>query len=131
MSLHGLSGNLLMATGAIHCTVGLLILRDPLVRTLMEGTLEVTDMNDRYQRECAFWFQFGGIAMGLLGGLLRHYCVETKTLPPKWFGWSLTTVSGLGVLIMPVSGFWLVLGQGIYIIWSNEKDRTIKNSKSN
>jgi hypothetical protein len=126
MSFHGLSGNLLMATGAIHSAVGLLIpeLRAPLVRILIERTTQVADINDTYQRECSFWFQFGGLSLGLLGGLLRQYCAETQKLPPKWFGWSLIYVAGCGVAVMPSSGFWLVLGQGIYIIWSNKKKKT-------
>ena len=130
MSFHGLAGNLLIGTGAIHSAVGLMIpeLQAPLVRILLERTTQVVDINDTYQRECSFWFQFGGLTMGLMGGLLRQYCLETQKPPPEWFGWSLISVAGFGVVVMPLSGFWLVLGQGIYMIWSNKKKNVDKKT---
>ena len=129
-----ISGNLFMATGVLHCAVGLLIeeIRTPLLRIVREGTVEVTSsLSDQYERECAFWFEFGGIMMMAQGYLLRQYCLETQKLPPQWFGGFLTFVSGLGVMVMPKSGFWLALGQGLYILWSGRSDnRTKKGSKA-
>lgn len=112
------SSSMLMGTGVIHCAFGLMTpeLRNPLVRIMVERTTQVTDMADRYERECSFWFQFGGIMMISHGYLLRQYCLETGKPTPKWFGWFLLLQSLFGVLVMPESGFWLVLGQGLWIL---------------
>jgi len=117
------SWNLFMGTGLIHCCVGLLIpeIRQPLVRIGTEWTTEVGDMQDRYPRECAFWFHFGGIMMISQGYLLRRYCLETGKRSPRWFGWYLTALGALSVSVMPTSGFWLVIGQGLWILsWGEE-----------
>lgn len=122
------SGNLLAATGVIHSTVGLLVpeLQEPLFRTIQERTVDrVADVNDRYQRNCAVWFQITGVMMFAQGLLLRDYCRRpdgrqnnsSKRLPPPaWFGWYLTILSVCGLTVMPESGFWLVLAQGIWIL---------------
>jgi Family of unknown function (DUF6463) len=111
-----------MCTGLIHCLFGLVVpeLRDPLVRIGTEWAVTPKDnnsINDRYERECAFWFQFGGIMMISQGYLLRRYCVETgQSSPPKWFGWYLTLLSLFSVSVMPASGFGLVLCQGLWML---------------
>eukprot|EP00339_Tiarina_fusa_P020612 CAMPEP_0117039502 /NCGR_PEP_ID=MMETSP0472-20121206/27720_1 /TAXON_ID=693140 ORGANISM="Tiarina fusus, Strain LIS" /NCGR_SAMPLE_ID=MMETSP0472 /ASSEMBLY_ACC=CAM_ASM_000603 /LENGTH=51 /DNA_ID=CAMNT_0004750011 /DNA_START=103 /DNA_END=255 /DNA_ORIENTATION=+ len=49
-----LSGTLMIGTGILHCGVGFLIpeLSAPLMRTIQERTLKVSDINERYAREC-------------------------------------------------------------------------------
>jgi Family of unknown function (DUF6463) len=127
-SMSLLSSNLLTGTGLIHCAFGLAVpeLRVPLTRVLSEGTTQVDDVGDRYQRECSFWYQFGGLMMISHGFLLRHYCQETGRSVPKWFGWYLTGLSTLGVFVMPESGFWLVLGQGLYILYAQKGTSDMK-----
>jgi Family of unknown function (DUF6463) len=129
-----LSGHLLMGTGIVHCVFGLLVpeLREPLVRIAREWaviprTTTTTSANtdsvisDHYERECAFWFQFGGVMMISQGYLLRHYCLETNKRPPRWFGWYLTLLGlfGVSVILMPASGFSLVLCQGVWLLLSS------------
>ena len=95
-------------------------LRDPLFRIVADGTTQIKDdIGERYQRECAFWFQFGGLMLISHAYLLRNYCEATKKGPPKWFGWYLTTLSVVGVVVMPESGFWVVLAQGLWMIFQN------------
>ena len=122
------SGNLLTATGILHCGVGLLIpeIRTPLLRIVSERSTSAADLNDRYQREFSFWFQFGGIMMISQGFLLRKYCQATKKPPPQWFGWYLTAMSAASVAVMPDSGFWLVLGQGMWILYQGDGGYKLK-----
>ena len=81
MSLSTVSATLLTTTGLVHCGVGLSIpkLRDPFLRIIANGTTQVKDnIGERYQRECAFWFQFAGLMMISQGYLLRDYCAATR-----------------------------------------------------
>uniref|UniRef100_A0A7S2RC84 Uncharacterized protein n=1 Tax=Eucampia antarctica TaxID=49252 RepID=A0A7S2RC84_9STRA len=124
------SGNLLISTGILHSGVGLLIpeLRDPLLRIATERTTQIADVNDRYGRECSIWFQVAGIMMISQGYLLRNYCQATRKKVPQWFGWYLTGMGTVGVIVMPASGFWLILGQGLFILYQGD-DTNDKKSK--
>ena len=106
------SGNLLISTGILHSGIGLLIpkLRGPLLRIATERTTQIADVNDRYERECSFWFQVAGIMMISQGYLLRNYCQDTRKKVPQWLGWYFTGMGTVGAIVMPASGFWLILG---------------------
>lgn len=110
-----LTYKLLTGTGVLHCMVGFCIpeLRDPTLRVLSELTVESTSLPERYAREAGVWFQVGGITMMMLGGLIA----SSRKEAPKWFGWSLVGLGGVGATIMPKSGFWFLLFQGIRIVW--------------
>jgi Family of unknown function (DUF6463) len=142
-----LSGHLLMGTGIVHCIFGLLVpeLRQPLVRIAREWAViprnhSTNDNNnnndsnvisDHYERECAFWFQFGGVMMISQGYLLRQYCLETSQCPPRWFGWYLTLLGLFGVSVMPASGFSLVLCQGVWLLLSSSPIGNSGNGNGN
>jgi hypothetical protein len=124
------SSNLLVSTGIFHSGVGLIIpeLRDPLLRIATECTTQIADVNDRYERQCSFWFQVAGIMMTSQGYLLRKYCQATKKKAPQWFGWYLSGMGTVGVIVMPASGFWLILGQGLFILYQGD-DTNDKKTK--
>lgn len=121
-----LSSNLWSATGIVHCMVGLAIpeLRNPLLRVVVEGTVDQTPtMADRYEREAAVWFHVAGVLMLLQGWAWKQYVIETKREElPSWWGWSLTIMGALGAKIMPASGFWLVLAQGVRVVYNTSGD---------
>jgi len=110
--------NTLFATGVIHCSAGLLIpeLRAPTTRFVKEWKVAVPDTQEHYQREAAFWFQFAGFAMVTQAYLLKQYNAETKKDTPTWFGGYLTVLGLAGVSLMPASGFWLILAQGMWVL---------------
>ena len=116
-----LSCKLWSTTGLVHCLVGLAIpeLRDPLLRVLTEGTTEVSNnIADRYEREATVWFQVAGIMMILQAWAWKEWVNVTRREElPRWWGWSLTLMGIGGVKIMPQSGFWFVLAQGLRIVW--------------
>ena len=60
------------------------------------------------------------------GYLLRKYCQATNKNPPQWFGWYLTVMSAASVVVMPDSGFWLVLGQGLWILYQGDTEYKLK-----
>ena len=121
MSLSTSSANLLIGTGVIHCGFGLMVpeLRNPFLRSLRDVAISVPDINEHYAREACFWFQFAGVMLILQGCYMRSSSESTEL--PKWFGWALTAMGVVGTTLMPASGFWLVLAQGIRIVWIQEK----------
>lgn len=113
--------NLLIGTGIIHCGFGLSVpeLRAPFLRSIRDVAVAVPDINDHYARECSFWFQFAGVMLIIQGCYMRSMNKDKEA--PKWFGWTLTAMGIVGATLMPISGFWLILAQGIRIIWIQEK----------
>src|SRR4030095_11151808 len=67
-------------------------------------------------RQFVFWFLFGGLQMLALGHLLAWIERQLKRRAPSFIGWELLALSIAGLLVMPVSGFWLVLAVAIYTI---------------
>lgn len=115
------TANLLIGTGILHCGFGLVVpkLRDPFLRSVRDIAVSVPDDNEHYARECGFWFQFAGVMLIVLGSYIRSSKESSK--PPRWFGWALSGIGIVGATLMPTSGFWLVLAQGIRILWIQEK----------
>ncbi|MEM7734246.1 MAG: DUF6463 family protein [Deinococcota bacterium] len=105
-----LSAYLLIATGILHNTIGLIFGAGVLADIVRAGLFN-TISPPNYDREAIFWFLFAGFAMMLWGALLFHL-----THVPKVFGISLLALCILGVIMMPASGFWLVIPQAIYML---------------
>jgi hypothetical protein len=121
-----------MATGAIHSAVGLLIpeLREPLFRALAElreGFSSTLEINEHYAREAGFWFQLCGALMIMQGCTMRSYSAELQKECPTWLGWGITFIGAGGCFFMPQSGFWLVLPQGLRIVYLN-RIKTVKST---
>jgi uncharacterized protein with PQ loop repeat len=106
-----LSGRLLILTGVIHTIVGLLIGYPYLLEMWQAGLWNSVDPH--MSRVAIFWFLLFGFLLMMVGQV-----ISTTTRPvPKVFGWSLLAMSALGALMMPISGFWLVIPQALYLLW--------------
>jgi len=101
-------GELLMATGVLHTLVGLRAFRAPLAAIGRDGVVGAVARAP--ERRLAFWFLFVGLLTIQMGGLTRWAQRRTGTLP-AFHGRALLGLSVLGALLMPRSGFWLLLPQ--------------------
>lgn len=103
-------GLFLMLTGLLHNVIGLIlygaelqpIVTDGLWNTLSEG---------QWERFAAFWFMMFGFLFMLLGFMTDWLLKKKGLAPPAAFGWMLLVLSLTGAVIMPMSGFWLVVPQ--------------------
>ena len=138
LGMNNNSGSFMIATGLLHCSVGVLIpkIRDPLFRTIIDfGRVDPSNgsIEERYARGCAFWFEFAGILMIVQGCLMRNFLYHTypklKELP-EWYGWALITKASIGAFMIPKSGFWIVLAQGIRIVYRNRRSLSSTSSSS-
>lgn len=114
------TGTLFSLTGVLHCTIGLLIpeLSQPLFRTIADLSVETSDLTERYARECTVWFQFSGLMMILCGQMFTKQLSTPES--ETFLGWSLVSLGAGLAIIMPVSGAWLILAQGIRVLYLNE-----------
>ena len=92
------------AIGAIHTLFGLVAFRAT-VRDLIDEGLWNT-VNGQPNREMAFWFLFSGLLLMILGRTIGELPADVRLR--SFLLWAIGGVTCLGVIIMPVSGFWVM-----------------------
>ena len=105
--MRGWVGRWLMGVSAIHCLLGFFLFAAPL-RELLAGGLWNTLGTRDPSRYAAFWFMFGGVVTALVGYLADWIERVLGSALPRTLGWTLLAISLVGVILAPVSGFWLV-----------------------
>jgi len=63
-----------------------------------------------------FWYHMSGLILFPFARILSRYVQTTRQPVPGSVGWMILTVSTLGIIAVPVSGFWLMAGIGAGII---------------
>jgi len=99
-------GRSVILIGLLHTIFGLIAFRSTFALLLREGIINT--VNGQPDREMAFWFTFFGFSMIVFGALI-DWCESKGIKLPPAIGWGLLTIAIIGVLFMPVSGFWVVL----------------------
>ncbi len=103
-------GKLLLATAVVHLVVGGAAAAGPLAAVGRAGVVNAVEPHPG--RMAAVWFMLFGILLGLLGRLTDWAQAERGRLPAS-LGWGLLGLGALGAALMPASGFWLALPQGL------------------
>jgi uncharacterized membrane protein YhaH (DUF805 family) len=99
-------GCYLIVLGVVHIVTGLILYRQPLADIVRSGVWNAVDPH--FDRNTAFWFLVAGALFMLMGGLANS--LESRRLhPPRAVGYGLALLAMLGVILMPISGFWLLL----------------------
>ncbi len=106
-------GRLLMATALIHNALGLALFWRPLRD--MAGAGLFNSVAPHYDRAAVFWFLMFGVLLWLLG-YVAHWSLTQHGTVPAGLGWGLLALGVVGCVILPVSGFWLVLPQAYGLI---------------
>ena len=104
--MHRFGGHVLTAIGGLHLAVGSLAYARPLAAIGRDGFVNAVD--GHVDRDAAFWFLMTGVLLVLLGQLVRWAQRRLGTLP-AFLGWSLLALAAVGAILMPFSGFWLLL----------------------
>lgn len=109
------AGALVAGIGMVHNLLGFVLGAAPLLEILSAGGFNaVTD--DRPWRLAIFWFLWFGWALMLLGGTW-HWAERSGLTLPRWGGAALIALGLGGAFFMPVSGFWLVVPVGVWVLW--------------
>jgi hypothetical protein len=99
-------GKSVFIIGILHSIFGLVVFRGILGGLLREGLLNTVDMQP--DRNAAFWFLFGGFALLIIGGLI-DWAEKKKLALPSFLRWGFAVLTVVGCVIMPKSGFWLLI----------------------
>ena len=123
MNLSKNSGNLLLGTGVIHNLIGFVMGWPVLVKIGQAGF--VNSVNAEMDRNAIFWFLFSGFMMMMLGWFMQEYMQANKKSLPAALGIQLLILTIIGCIMMPISGFWLVLPQAVLIILADKKQAAV------
>jgi hypothetical protein len=104
--MYRFTGQTLMLVGALHILAGLLSQRGPLAGIARDGVFNA--VGSHTDRQAAVWFLVTGVAL-LLFGYLAHWTQRQAGTLPVALGWSLLAIAGAGLVLMPLSGFWLII----------------------
>ena len=111
-----LSGPLLIATGLLDLLYVLVFHSRQLAAIAQDGFFDAVELNPpQFDRETAFWHLMFGVMFVVLGALVHWAQARTGTLP-TFLGWSVLALGVAGVILMPLSGFWLLLPQAVLIL---------------
>ena len=113
-----INAKLLILIGIIHNLFGLAIGLPYLKEIAQAGFFNAVDPYP--YRMAITWFLLFGFLFMILGQLAL-----SLDYIPSSIAWSLLALSLVGVILMPVSGFWLVLALAIYIIFKNSKTKVL------
>lgn len=124
-----LSGPLLMATGVLDLLYVLVFHSRQLAAIAGDGFFGAVELDPaQFDRETAFWHLTFGTTVLILGGLVHWAQSRTGTLP-AFLGWSLLALGLFGAILVPVSGFWLVLAQAVMMLVVARRAATAKAGK--
>ena len=99
-------GRSLIVIGLIHSIFGLVTFHKIVADLAREMLLNT--ISSQLDRHAAFWFLFTGFSLIIIGGLIDW--IERRNLGmPSFLKWSFLFLTVLGCIIMPKSGFWLLL----------------------
>lgn len=115
-----MAGWLLMAIGLAHVALFLWLGRGPILGVVQAGFFRA--LFPHHDRLEIFWSLCFGVVAFFLGQLISWS--EAKGVrTPAVLGWELLALGLLGAVLMPVSGWWLVIVIGALILVGARRTR--------
>ncbi len=99
-------GTMIISIGVIHTVFGLVVFRDVWKELIFAGLFNSVGMDP--MRGAVAWFFLFGIPVISYGYMIR-WIELTNGKTPSHVKWHLIFLFALGVILMPESGFWLLL----------------------
>lgn len=69
-----------------------------------------------FARSALLWFLVVGFTWIALGYLMQQWIDQAHLPLPRWLGWALLAMGAGVAVVLPVSGAWLFLPQGLLIL---------------
>ncbi|MDQ2078381.1 DUF6463 family protein [Marinimicrobium sp. ABcell2] len=113
------SGYYLIATGVIHNTLGLVMGWDILAGMHQDGWWNTIEAGGQinFARSAIAWFLLVGFFWMLLGYLMQQWVRHSNRPLPASLGWGMLAAGVSVAIVLPVSGAWLFIPQGLLILW--------------
>ena len=121
------SGYYLIATGILHSVIGLILGWETLLAMHQDNWLASTMIGDQilFDREAISWFLLSGF-FWILFGLMLQKALDDGFIPPVSLAWGFVLIGILVAIIMPISGAYLFIVQGIILLLGRKKANSIK-----
>jgi len=107
-------GSWIIGVSILQTAFALFVFRSTLNSILQRGVFNVVG-NDP-MTAAVVWFTLFGAALFICGLLIQLLEKSTSGKLAKSVGWALLLMSVAGVILMPVSGFWLIFPPAIAIL---------------
>lgn len=99
-------GKSIFIIGLIHTIFGFVFMHRTLLHIVQSGVFNT--IHGQVEREAVFWFLFSGFSLIILGALI-NWIEKRGEILPDFLRWSFLAITITGIVIMPLSGFWLLL----------------------
>jgi hypothetical protein len=116
-------GNLLITIAVLHQVVGVVFYGVILVEILQAGVINSV-VAPYWDRDATFWFFMSGGLLFMIG-LFARWSYQHVGQYPAFLGWGLLVISAIGVVMMPISGFWLVIVVALLMINHSDVARNV------
>ncbi len=115
-----IAGYWFFATGLLHVGIGVVKLSGPVAEIARAGYFNAVEPH--IERSEAFWFFFSGALMLLLGQAYIWIERKLNRRVPAFLGWQMAAIATVGTVLMPASGFFIVIPLGIYIAVADRRE---------
>lgn len=109
-------GRYLVAVAIGHTVVGLVVGAPQLMGIVMRGLFNTVSIHDP-MTGMVVWFMLCGAALALLGMAVDELESAAHFACARALGVGTVSIALLGVILMPVSGIWLLLPASIGMLW--------------
>ena len=126
------SGYYLIATGILHSVIGLILGWETLIAMHQDNWLASTMIGDQilFDREAISWFLLPGI-FWILFGLMLQKALDEGFIPPMSLAWGFILVGIIVAIIMPVSGAYFFIIQGIVLLLGCKAKKRLRSLATN
>ena len=107
-------GRWIIAVSIIHMLFAVVVFSNTLQSIVQRGVFNTVGAD--LLEGVVVWFILFGVVLFICGLAVSALERTSKAGVPKSIGWSLLVLSVLGVVLMPVSGFWLAIPPAIAIL---------------
>ena len=107
-------GRWIMGIAIFHTAVAFIFFREGLSSIVKSGVFNTVGQDPL--RAASVWFLLFGFILFILGMVLAAWEKSISTPLPASVGWGLLFVGVIGVVLMPLSGFWLIIPPVVGIV---------------
>lgn len=113
-----IAGRIIVAIALVHIVFGLWMGFAAWKGIVQDGFFNAVGQHS--YRQLIFWFTVFAIPLITFGRLMVW--MDWKGIPvPRFVGWHLLVLAGVGVFLMPVSGFWLITVPAVLLLLESRR----------